>query len=123
MDFDPKTHFPRKAGFGDTALSVPDLQAEIARLTRENAHLRQIERNVQAAREHEYKRAERALAERDTIEAKAEARGMRKAASRCRELREGVASGEYHLGVMDCVSAILALAEEREAEATRNREG
>ena len=40
-----------------------DAQAEIARLTAENDNLRQIERNVQAASEHEHQRAERALAD------------------------------------------------------------
>ena len=43
--------------------SLADAQAEIDRLTRENENLRQIERNVQAAREHEHQRAKRALAD------------------------------------------------------------
>lgn len=42
---------------------VPALLADRDALRRENENLRQIERNVQAAREHEYKRAEDALAE------------------------------------------------------------
>ena len=42
---------------------VPAMLAERDALRRENESLRQIERNVQAVREHEYKRAEAALAE------------------------------------------------------------
>lgn len=42
---------------------VPAMLAERDALLRENENLRQIERNVQAVREHEYKRAEAALAE------------------------------------------------------------
>lgn len=40
-----------------------DAQAEIARMTRENENLRQIESNLQDAWEHEHQLAERALAE------------------------------------------------------------
>ena len=48
---------------------VPALLAERDALRRENENLRQIERNVQAVREHEYKRAEAALAEVERLKA------------------------------------------------------
>lgn len=48
---------------------VPALLTERDALQRENENLRQIERNVQAVREHEYKRAEAALAEVERLKA------------------------------------------------------
>lgn len=48
---------------------VPTLLAERDALKRENENLRQIERNVQAVREHEYKRAEAALADVERLKA------------------------------------------------------
>jgi uncharacterized protein YukE len=48
--------FKAKEGFGKTVKYVPATRIEA--LERENKNLRQIERNVQDAREHEFKRAE-----------------------------------------------------------------